>query len=466
MAKINSLTEGPIFQKILSVAWPVLLTSISQMAYNLTDMFWLGKLSWIGRDSSEAIAAVGTAALIAWFSFGLILIAKIGTSVRVSHAAGRNDHHGISRYASNGMILQVVLAVFFTSVVLIWMKPIIGIFQIQSSSVISLLITYLSIISFGFVFQFLSNGFAAINEGLGLTSLNFRIMVVGLIINVVLDPLMIFVFPKGVGGAALATLLAQMATFGVYLIYYFKNNREVHALSFKAFDVHAMKDIVSIGIVAGIQSMFFTSISIVISRMIYAFGDDYMSAQRVGVQIEQFTWMISSGFQSALMVFVGQNYGAGNAVRIKKGVLALSAMLIPYALVVALSMYFFPSFFMELFVSGEPQVVAYGAEYLKIVSLSQVFMMMEAIGGGLFSGVGNTIVPSTSSIVNNFLRIPLAYWLIPTLSVSGIWWAINISAIAKGLIMFLGSILLFLVLERRIAKRKAKQLIKEAIHAS
>lgn len=141
MAKIYNLTEGSIIKKLFYVALPVLMTSLSQMAYNLADMFWMGRVDNIGILESEAISAVGTAGMIAWFSFGLIMIAKIGTSVRVSHAAGKNDSVEISTYASNGILLQFMMGVVFSIVTIIFRSQIIGIFNIGSEQVISSLKT-------------------------------------------------------------------------------------------------------------------------------------------------------------------------------------------------------------------------------------------------------------------------------------------------------------------------------------
>lgn len=91
MRKKIDLTTGSILKKLLIVAIPTLLTSIVQMSYSLTDMFWVGKVYTMGLDPEEAIAAVGIAGFYTWFGFGLILLVKIGTSVKVSQAAGRND---------------------------------------------------------------------------------------------------------------------------------------------------------------------------------------------------------------------------------------------------------------------------------------------------------------------------------------------------------------------------------------
>lgn len=460
MPKIFNLTEGSIIKKLFLVALPVLMTSLAQMAYNLADMFWIGHVDNIGLIESEAISAVGTAGMVAWFSFGIILIAKIGTSVRVSHAAGNNDGSGISKYASNGLLLQIIFGVLFTIVTLLFKKQMLSVFNIQNEHVTAYALTYLSILSIGFTFQFLSNGFLSINEGLGKTKTNFFILLIGVSLNIVLDPLFILVFRMDVAGAALATIISQGVSLLGFIIYYYLKNQSVHAFSFKSFDLDAMKKIISVGLPAGLQSLLFTTISIVITRFIYQFGDQVVTAQRIGVQIEQFTWMIAGGFQTALTVYVGQNFGANQYERIRKGVLTLSAILIPYSILVSLMLYFIPGSIMKIFVD-DPVVIEKGARYLLIISLAQIFMMMESIGTGLFNGLGKTLLPSISGIINNLVRIPIALYLMKSIQEDGIWWSLNISDILKGTILLVGSIYLLKNIEKVLSRSKIKSQLKE-----
>ena len=190
--------------------------------------------------------------------------------------------------------------------------------------------------------------------------------------------------------------------------------------------------------------------------MVIGFGKDVFAAQRVGSQIEQFTWMIAGGFQTALTVFVGQNFGARNFNRIRKGTLLISAILIPYSAIIALIFFFRSEGLIRLFLDTD-STVAYGTEYLRIISFSQVFMMIEGIGAGLFNGVGKTKVPSYSGIAGNVMRIPLALWLSGTLAQVGIWWALNISDGFKGLFLLVWGIVLLVNIEKMTFKKPTSQ---------
>ncbi len=461
MAKIYDMTKGSILKNLMVVALPVLMTSISQMAYNLTDMFWIGRVDSIGLNESDAISGIGTAGYVTWFAMGLILIAKIGTSVLVSHAAGAKNHDLIERYATNGLSLSVVLGLLFSVVVFFFKGSIVDIFNIQKPEVIETAMLYLSIVGSFLFFQFATSAFAAINEGLGKTHINFLVLLVGLVMNMILDPLFILTFKMGVGGAALATIIAQGATCGVFIILYFVKHKTTWRFKLSYLNTKLMSNIVRIGIFSGAQSMFFTAISIFIARMIYIYGEQVMAAQRIGSQIEQLTWMIAGGFQTALTVFVGQNFGAKQTHRIKKGTVMLSAILLPYAAVIGLLLLFFAEPLIRIFID-DPTTVAYGKEYLEIISVAQIFMMLEGIGAGLFNGVAKSIVPSLVGIFGNILRIPGAILLSAITGYAGIWWTLNYSDMVKGTVMLIAGLVLFSRLEKVLNKAQIRSTLKLA----
>ncbi len=190
--------------------------------------------------------------------------------------------------------------------------------------------------------------------------------------------------------------------------------------------------------------------------MVFVYGSDVVAAQRIGTQVEQLTWMIGSGFQTAITVYVGQNLGARAYQRIKKGILYISAILIPYAIFVTGLLYFIPDQLIGIFID-DPIATAHGVTYLRIISLAQVFMMMEAIGAGLFNGLGKSIVPSLNGIAGNIIRIPAAILLSATMMQKGIWWALNISDIFKGTVLLLAGIYIFTRLEKVKVKKVLTQ---------
>ena len=346
------LTTGSILKKLLIVAIPTLFTSIIQMTYNLTDMFWVGKVGNMGLNPDEAIAAIGTAGYYIWFGFGLILLAKIGTSVLISQSAGKNDVEMVARYGNSGFVLMLLFAAIFTLFGYFGADLYIGLFKIESLNILKYSTSYLQIVSLFGVSLFMVNFFNGVNDGLGKTIDTLAITASGLILNIVLDPFFILeeinifgtIFPGlglAVRGAAIATVIAQAFVLLIYVVFYSTKFRPFPINLRKYFSFKLVKDIWRIGLPIGIQSMLFSSISLFLGIMIVSYGEAALAIQRVGSQIEALAWMIASGFQVALASFVGQNYGAGKMDRVKEGYFTALKLLVPYGIFINLVMFVF-----------------------------------------------------------------------------------------------------------------------------
>lgn len=445
MKRKIDLTTGSITLRLLLVAIPTLLSSLVQMAYNLTDMFWVGKVHTMGLDETEAIAAVGTAGYLPWFAFGLILLAKIGTSVSVSQAAGKDDMALVEKYGNNGLLYMLMLALLYMAIGFFGADLYISIFKLDNANIIAYATDYLRIISvFGFAL-FSVNLFNGIYEGLGKTFTSFKITAAGLVLNILLDP--IFILEKvnvfglsidglgyGVKGAAIATVIAQSFILIIYLVIYHSKFRPFKIGLFKNFDKYTFKKIVRIGLPVGLQNMAFTLISVVVGVMIARYGKEVIATQRLGSQIEALAWMVASGFQVALAAFVGQNFGADQPMRIKRGYFTALRLLIPYGLLINFILFFFARDLFAIFIT-DPDTLDIGEKYLRILSISQLFMIIELGTAGAFNGLGKTMVPSTVGFIGNLLRIPFGFLAGYFFGFIGIWWVISISSVLKGTVL-------------------------------
>ena len=173
-----------------------------------------------------------------------------------------------------------------------------------------------------------------------------------------------------------------------------------------------------------------------IGRIIAGWGATPIAVQKVGSQIESISWMTAEGFSAALTAFVGQNYGAGQYERVKEGykkTLMLSSILGIFATVLLI---FGGEWLFSLFIN-EPEVIKQGADYLRILGYSQVFMCLEITTTGAFFGVGKTMIPSVISTIFTGLRVPAALILASSLAlgVDGVWWSISLSSVVKGILL-------------------------------
>jgi putative MATE family efflux protein len=374
------------------------------------------------------------------------MIAKIGTSVRVSQAAGNNDMFKVEKIGNNGLLLMLLFGLLYSLFGLLFHELYVGWFNLENTETITYANDYMSIISrFGVAF-FVVNLFNGVYDGLGKTIYTLAVTSSGLILNIVLDPIFILdqvnVFGlftinglgMGVSGAAWATGIGQSSILIIYLIIYVSKYRPFSIRLFKQFDKEVLRNIFSIGWFVGLQSMIFTIISMVIARMVVSYGTSPLAVQRIGSQIESLAWMIASGFQVALASFVGQNFGARQYQRIKDGYQKSMQILVPYGILVNVVLFVFAEQLFGIFFDN-PETLAIGKTYLEILSISQLFMIVELATAGVFNGLGKTMYPSTVGIVGNALRIPGAILLAIPLGYAGIWWAVSGSSIVKGTVL-------------------------------
>ncbi|EGO88892.1 MATE family efflux transporter [Clostridium botulinum C] len=427
----NQLTEGKIFPALIKLAIPIMGTSFVQMAYNMTDMIY------IGRMGSSAVAAVGTAGFFTWFAMGLILISRTGAEIGVSQSIGREDIRSAKKYAKNTIILNILLALIYGSFLIIFRRQLIGFFNLGNENVIDMAINYLVIIAIGINFYFINPVFTGIYNGSGDSKTPFRFNVVGLASNMILDPVLIFgigPFPAlGVRGAAIATVFSQIVV-SVLFILSVRKSILIRGFSFKDFDFEYMKNIFKFGFPVAMQNALFCVFSMIIARIISVWGNVAIAVQKVGSQIESISWMTAGGFQTAISTFVGQNYGAKKWDRIIDGYKA-AVIIVGTIGVFATCLLIFGAEPIFSFFIPERSTIPYGVDYLRILGISQFFMCMEIATAGAFNGMGKTVPPAIVGIVFTGLRIPAALMVSKYLGLNGVWWCISISSIIKGIIL-------------------------------
>lgn len=429
----NNLTDGHIFKKLVILALPIMGTSLIQMSYNLTNMIWVGALG------SRAVTAIGTAGFYSWLAFAFIIIPKIGAEVGVAQSVGRKDVNEIKSYIRHSIQMNVVLAALYGVAMMVFRKQLIGFFNIQGDDIVSMATRYLFIISMGMIFFFLPPVLTSIFNGHGDSRTPFMINTIGLTVNLVLDPLLIFgigPFPQmGVAGAAIATIFAQFVVSMVFIWVIRKKTDFFVGVHFlQKPDWNHIGKIVRLGIPVSLQSGIFTIIAMIITRIMSRWGSTPIAVQSVGAQIESISWMTAGGFQTALSAFVGQNYGAKKWERIYKGYFTAIGIIAVIGIITSCLLIFFPGQIFSIFIR-EPKVIQDGIVYLRILGASQLFMCIEITTAGAFNGLGKTVPPSIVGIMLNAMRIPGALILSISLGLTGVWWSISLSSILKGIIL-------------------------------
>lgn len=430
MQGIKNLTEGPIKRQLFNLAIPIMATSFIQMAYSLTDM------AWVGRMGSEAVAAVGSVGILMWMSTSISLLNKVGSEVSVGQSIGARNQEDARNFASHNITMAIIISLCWGGLLFLLAEPIIRIYELKAN-IAANAVSYLRIVSTALPFVFLSAAFTGVYNAAGRSKVPFYISGTGLLLNIVLDPLLIFGFGLGTNGAAYATWISQATVCAIFV--YQLRCRDVLLGRFPFFirlKKRYTQRILKLGLPVAILNALFAFVNMFLCRTASAQGGHIgLMTFTTGGQIEAVTWNTSEGFSTALSAFIAQNYAAGKRDRVVK---AWHLMLWITSIFGTLCMCLFLFFGNEIFAIFVPEQAAYeaGGAFLRIDGFAQVFMMIEITTQGVFYGIGRTVPPAIISIGFNYLRIPLALLLIHWgLGVEGIWWAVCLTTIAKGVVL-------------------------------
>lgn len=426
MKKID-LTEGKAIKVLTSLSLPIMGSSLLQFTYNLVNMLWVGGLG------SDAVASIGSSSFYIGLGYSISSLVVIGTGIKVAHALGRKHEGEVKEYINAGILFNTIIGLIFALLLVLGGKSLIDFLHINNFIVEKDAYLYLALSGPTMFFTFFNLLYARILGSFGNNKLAFKINAIGVIINIVLDPIFIYIFKLGVSGAAIATMLANIAMFILYLI------RSLGMLKFNfdiKIDYKKVKEIIILGFPMALQRILFTIISIFLARIIAIFGSDAIAAQKIGLQIESITYMVIGGLHGAVAAFIGQNYGAKKYNRVKEGYRTALKIGIVYSLFMALIFIFFSVPFIKLFVRDEHTIVIAKA-YLQVVAFSQIFSTIETVSNGLFTGIGKPKISSIISVLFTALRIPMALVLIKPFGLNGIWISISVSSILKGSVAYL-----------------------------
>ena len=431
----GNLTKGLILKTLTKLAIPIMASSFLGTLYNITDMAWIGLLG------AKAVAGVGVGGMFTWLSQGLVSLARMGGQVQVAQHIGRREREEAHGYAQAAVQMSALLGILFAAVVLILLKPLIGFFKLEDAEALAAAFSYTKIACGLIVFSFLSLTLTGLYTAQGDSKTPFAANLVGLAVNMILDPVLILgpgPFPRlGVTGAAIATVTAQFIVMSILVMRIFVTKKENVLKGIQLFEKIPLKyvrGICKIGIPTALQGMAYCMISMVLTRMVSGFGAEAIATQRVGGQIESVSWNTADGFGAALNAFIGQNYGAGKMDRVKKGYRASLITVGVWGLFITLLFVCFPEQISGVFFH-EPTAIATAVGYMIIIGYSEAFMSVELMTVGALSGLGKTHLCSVISITLTSARIPLAILLSSTaLGLLGIWWALTATSVVKGIV--------------------------------
>jgi len=435
MAKVEHITDGPIYSTILRLAWPVVAAMFLEFALTITDYFWVGFLGTAEQD------ALTSSMITTWTLFATITIIVTGLTALISRAIGADDTPKAIYVARQGILMAIGIGLIF-SVAGVMTTPYILKFMKASPGVIDLGVSYLQIFFAGISIFFINDALGSIFRASGNTKSPTIAFATGTVINIGLDPLLIFgwgpIPAYGIAGAAMATIISVICTFLILLALIFKGKLDFSIGRWYRthVDLSMMFKIFRIGLPVSLQNITFIIIYWFIIQIVHHYGDVAGAAMGLGNRMESASFLIAFGFSMAAATMVGQNLGAGKPERAAKCAWGTMKIVILETAIVSILFISIPEAIAGLF-SSDPEVIKIAADYLIILGLSQVFMGIEIILEGAFSGAGDTMPPMIVSIPGSIARLPLAYYFcfVLDIGINGVWWSLTITSLVKAVVL-------------------------------
>ena len=424
----GALTVGPLRPVVLKLAAPAVAMMACHFSFNLIDSIWVGRL--IGP---AALAAVSTAGFYVWVALSLGEMVEIGLTAVAARRHGEGHPERAARAAAAAVVYALAAGAVVALVGLVVMDDLFRLMTVPPE-VAQLGHTYLATWLLGAPLVF---GFFAVEatfRAAGNTRTPFLMLAGSVLVSIGLDPLLIAgvgPFPRlGVEGAALASVMVRGGGFLLGVVIALRRG----LIRIAAPDWRALPTIVRIGAPLSLAGVLLSAIYMLLTRFTSRFGTPALAALGVGHKMEGLGFIAISGFSLAASALVGQNLGAGQEERAREAV----RLTVKYCLVVtvstAIAFLVIPETFVSLFTSDR-DVIADGALYLRVIAFAQIGQSFELILEGALAGAGYTFWPQIASTSLTALRIPLAAWWSGVVGLLGIWLALSVTAILRGVAM-------------------------------
>jgi putative MATE family efflux protein len=404
-------------------------------AFSITDAYFLGRLGTV------PLAAVISALFVVWMIYSTLQIVTIGITAMVSRAVGEKRPEHAAYVANQALWFGLGLALLLT-VVGYYITPVFFRIMGTDPDVTREGIAYLRVMFIGSTTLLLKEVFGAVFQATGDTRRPLVVTTVAVILNVILNPLLIFGlwgFPRlETAGSALATILSYAAASLMY-IWYIRNGRLPIPLKLRPSstpDFGLFRRLVWIGLPPSVGDIIFCTVYLFINQIVAGYGAFAIAALGIGNRMESLNYMIAHGFGTAAATLVGQNLGAGEPKRAEKSAWYTVGVVVVWTALVGAAFILFREPVGRIFLE-DPQARDALHHYLILLGATQIFMGAEIVLYFSFTGAGNTMPLSIISIPGAILRIPIAHLFGDVLGfgLSGVWWAITLTMVARGLAM-------------------------------
>jgi len=404
------MSVGSVFKNVIRFAFPLMITNLLQVLYNAADVIVVGR--WAG---DTALAAVGSTGALYNLLVNVFSGLSIGASIAVSKRYGARDNAGIYRSVHTAMLLSIFVGLFSGIFGIIFVKPILVMMDTPAGEVLDGAMLYMRILFVGVPASLIYNFGAAILRAVGDTKRPLYILSATGLVNVVLNLILVIGFDMDVAGVAIATTTANYLSMFAVLGALIRSDG-AYKLFLNKLHIYKeeLKEIIRIGLPAGIQGSVFSLSNVVVQSAINSFGTATMVGNAAASNIEGFSYTAMNSFYQATLTSVSQNYGAKNKKRVYQSVWISLICAGTLGLVLGILINMFAEPLLGIYITDSPEAIMLGKERLMVIcAIYFLCGMMEVLTGAL-RGLGYSTITAVNSLVGACgFRMIWVFWVLP-----------------------------------------------------
>ena len=405
------MLNGSIWDKLPRYALPIAFTGMLEQLFNASDIAIVGNFASTNRTA--AIAAVGANSPIIGMILNLCIGIALGANVMIANAIGRKDHKTVKETVHTAVLMAFIGGLIVTAAGEWCIGSVLNLLNVPAD-VYPYALLYIRIYLLGMPVVFLYNFEAAIFRSVGETKVPLEALAFSGVLNVILNLFFVIVLKMSVNGVAIATVISNAVSSGILLIRLMRVNTWIH-LDVRELKLHGscVKQIVRIGLPAGVQGAVFNLANIVIQSAINSLGTVVIAASSAAFNIEIMVYYVINSYGQACTTFVGQNFGAGQLKRCRRVlVLCLVEDIIICVCMICIGLAFGKNL-LAIF-NSDPKVIAIGYIRIVMVFMADTFNMLYEIMSGYLRGFGISFVPAILTILGVcVVRILWVYMIFP-----------------------------------------------------
>lgn len=421
-SRIKNMTEGTPASLIFSFALPLMIGNVFQQLYTVVDTMVVGKALGVG-----ALAALGAADWLNWMMLGIIQGFTQGFGILMAQEFGAGRYGNLRRSIGNSTVLALLSAIVLLVIGQVLAHPVLNLLKTPARILPDTLL-YLRIMYLGIPIVMAYNLLASILRSLGDGRTPLHAMVVAAITNIVLDLLFVLVFGFGIAGAAVATLIAQLIS-SLFCLYHIQkiDILKLQPSDFSLRDKRLSFRLLMLGFPMAFQNAIISVGGMIVQFVVNGFGVIFIAGFTATNKLYGVLEVAATSYGYSMVTYTGQNLGAGRTDRIRKGVKSALLIALVTSIVIALLMILGGKFILGWFISGTPeefeQTLGIAYYYLAVMSICLPILYTLHITRSAIQGMGNTVLPLVSGVVEFIMRALTAVFLPMLIGENGIFYA-------------------------------------------